>query len=239
MFQNRGIVYTISFWVLLCFLHCFDKYIKINKGGVRMAINKKYGYCRVSTVDQNPERQKDALLNYGIDERDIFIDKVSGKNFERDNYILLKERLLRKGDTLVITELDRFGRNYSEIKKEWHELTEKGISIVILDMPIISTDMKNDTTSKLISDIVFSLLAYIAEKERDNIRERQRQGIEIAKAQGKYKGRKKIECDNFSEVYTKWKNKEFTAREAMRLLGIKPNTFYRMVKDYESSINNK
>lgn len=204
-----------------------------------MEINKKYGYCRVSTADQNPERQKEALIRYGIDERDIFIDKVSGKNFERDNYILLKEHLLRDGDTLVITELDRFGRNYEEIKKEWHELTEKGIHIVILDMPIISTDAKNDVTSKLISDIVFSLLAYIAEKERDKIRERQRQGIEIAKAQGKYKGRKKIECNNFSEVYSMWKNKEFTAREAMRRLGIKANTFYRMVKDYENNINNQ
>lgn len=195
--------------------------------------SKTYGYCRVSTTNQNIERQKKALLKYGVNERDIIIDEISGKDFNRDNYILLKDKLLRAGDTLVITELDRFGRNYEEIKREWKELIEKGINIVVLDMPIISTGDKGDTTKKLIANIVFHLLAYMAEKEREKIKERQRQGINIAKAKGKYKGRKKIESKDFERVYIQWKSGEVTAKKAMELLNMKPNTFYRRAKEYE------
>lgn len=195
--------------------------------------SKTYGYCRVSTTNQNIERQKKALLKYGVNERDIIIDEISGKDFNRDNYILLKDKLLRAGDTLVITELDRFGRNYEEIKREWKELIEKGINIVVLDMPIISTGDKGDITKKLIANIVFHLLAYMAEKEREKIKERQRQGINIAKAKGKYKGRKKIESKDFERAYIQWKSGEVTAKKAMELLNMKPNTFYRRAKEYE------
>ncbi len=196
--------------------------------------NKTYGYARVSTTKQNIERQKEALLKYGVNERDIIVDEMSGKDFNRDNYILLKEQLLRGGDILVITELDRFGRNYEEIKKEWKGLIDRGINIVVLDMPIISTGDKGDTTKKLIADIVFNLLAYMAEKEREKIKERQTQGIKIAKAEGKYKGRKKIECKDFEKVYLQWKEGEITAKKAMETLNLKANTFYRRAKEYEA-----
>lgn len=195
--------------------------------------SKTYGYCRVSTTNQNIERQKKALLKYGVNERDIIIDELSGKDFNRDNYMLLKDKLLRAGDILVITELDRFGGNYEEIKREWKELIEKGVNIVVLDMPIISTGNKGDTTKKLIANIVFHLLAYMAEKEREKIKERQRQGIIIAKAKGKYKGRKKIESKDFERVYIQWKSGEISAKKAMELLNMKPNTFYRRAKEYE------
>ena len=196
--------------------------------------NKTYGYCRISTKDQNSERQRKALLEVGVPERDILTDEKSGKDFSRDSYILLKNQLLRNGDTLVITELDRFGRNYEEIKQEWKELVEMGVNIIVLDMPIISTGNKEDTTKQLISDIVFYLLAYIAEKEREKIKERQRQGIAIAKAEGKYKGRKKIESEDFDKIYSHWKSGEITAKTAMELLKFKPNTFYRRVHEYEA-----
>lgn len=196
--------------------------------------NKIFGYIRVSSKDQNLDRQRAALLEYGVDERDIIEDKISGKNFDRKGYIVLKNSLLRCGDTLVVKELDRLGRNMDQIKFEWQELQANGIDIIIIDTPILNTSNKTDIEKKLISNIVFELLSYMAEKERIKIKTRQAEGIAIAKSKGIYKGRKKIECNNFESIYKEWKSGNITAIAAMDLLGIKKNTFYRRVKEYEN-----
>lgn len=195
-----------------------------------MIDGKMFGYIRVSTAEQNIERQMEALLTHGIVERDIFIDKQSGKDFNRDNYILLK-RILRKGDTLVIKELDRLGRNMDGIKQEWNWFLDNGINIIILDMPILNTENKTDLEKRLISDIVLSLLSYLAEKERLKIRQRQAEGIAIGKSKGVYKGRKRRDLSDFHSLYLKWKEGSLSALEACRQLDISSPTFYRRVKE--------
>ena len=183
--------------------------------------NKQFFYGRVSTREQNEERQLQAARDFGIDERDIYIDKMSGKDFNREQYQILKGQL-RQSDLLVIFSIDRLGRNYDMILSEWRSLIDIGVDIVVLDMPLLDTRNGTDgLTRRFISDLFLQILSYVAEQERINIRNRQRQGIEIAKAQGKYKGRKPIAVDNFEEVYTKWKAGEITARKAMDELGIK------------------
>lgn len=200
-----------------------------------MGNSKIYGYIRVSSKEQNLDRQRQSLTDYGIDERDIIEDKQSGKDFDRSGYLTLKNSLLRSGDTLVIKELDRLGRNMDMIKTEWRELQDKGIDIIVMDTPILNTKDKTDLEKKLISNIVFELLAYMAEKERIKIRTRQAEGIAIAKGKGVYKGRKKIINDNFESVYKEWKAGKITAVKAMELLNMKKNTFYRRVKEFEGS----
>lgn len=197
--------------------------------------NKIFGYIRVSSKEQNTDRQKQALLEYGVDERDIIEDKVSGKDFNRNGYLTLKNSLLRDGDTLVIKELDRLGRNMDMIKNEWQEIQSKGIDIVVLDTPILNTKNKSDLEKKLIANIVFELLTYMAEKERIKIKTRQAEGIAIAKSKGLYKGRKKIVNENFRNVYDDWKKGKLTAVKAIEMLDMKKSTFYRRVKEYESS----
>ena len=200
-----------------------------------MMSNKIFGYIRVSSKEQNTDRQKQALLEYGVDERDIIEDKVSGKDFNRNGYLTLKNSLLRDGDTLVIKELDRLGRNMDMIKNEWQEIQSNGIDIVVLDTPILNTKNKSDLEKKLIANIVFELLTYMAEKERIKIKIRQAEGIAIAKSKGLYKGRKKIVNENFKNVYDDWKNGKLTAVKAIEMLDMKRSTFYRRVKEYESS----
>lgn len=197
--------------------------------------NKIFGYIRVSSKEQNTDRQKQALLEYGVDERDIIEDKVSGKDFNRNGYLTLKNSLLRDGDTLVIKELDRLGRNMDMIKNEWQEIQSKGIDIVVLDTPILNTKNKSDLEKKLIANIVFELLTYMAEKERIKIKTRQAEGIAIAKSKGLYKGRKKIVNENFRNVYDDWKKGKLTAVKAIEMLDMKKSRFYRRVKEYESS----
>ena len=165
---------------------------------------KIYGYARVSTKEQNLDRQLEALKGYGVDERDIITDKASGKNFNREGYTTLKNSLLRKDDTLVIKELDRLGRDMEQIKQEWQELQANEVNIIVLDTPILNTEGKTDLEKKLISNIVFELLSYMAEKERAKIRQRQREGIQALrdKNNGKAKGRPKIEEPlNFKEYF--------------------------------------
>lgn len=199
-----------------------------------MSNNRIFGYVRVSSKEQNLDRQIKALIDYGVDKRDITEDKISGKNFNREGYQLLKHRLLRKGDTLVIKELDRLGRDMEQIKVEWNELQAKGIEIVVIDTPILNTTNKSDIEKKLISNIVFELLSYMAQKERDKIRQRQAEGIEQAKAKGKHLGRPKAEYPlDWYNVYTSWKNREITAKLAMDQLNMKRTTFYKLVKEYE------
>ena len=168
-------------------------------------MEKIFGYARVSSKDQNLDRQIEELIKYGVEERDIIVDKQSGKDFNRNGYKTLKYNLLRNGDTLVIKELDRLGRNMEQIKVEWKELEDVGVNLVVIDNPILNTAGKTDLEKKLISNIVFELLSYMSEKERLKIKQRQAEGIKIAKEKGKKFGRPKVGYpDNWEEVYNRW-----------------------------------
>lgn len=195
------------------------------------------GYVRVSAKDQNEERQVAKMKELGIDERRIFIEKASGKDFDRPVYKSMKEVGLREGDVLYIDSIDRLGRNYEEIKDEWADLTKKlGVDIVVLDMPLLDTRKSKDLTGTLISDIVLQLLGYVAENERTKIKTRQAEGIAKAKERGVYTGRKKMDIDKelFEKLYGEVKRKERTARFAMNELGVKPNTWYNLCKEFET-----
>lgn len=195
--------------------------------------SKKFFYGRVSSKEQNEERQLYQARELGIDERDIYIDKKSGKDFDREQYQLLK-RQLRSSDILFISSIDRLGRNYDLILSEYRSIVDMGCDIVVLDMPLLDTrNTEGGLTKKFISDLFLQVMSYVAEQERLNIRARQRQGIDIAKANGKFKGRKRIDRENFAEVYSTWKTGEITAKQAMHILNLKPNTFYRRVKAFE------
>ena len=202
-----------------------------------MADNITFGYVRVSSDDQNEARQVEKMRELGIDERHIFIDKKSGKDFEREQYRAMIA-MLREGDLVCIASLDRLGRNYREMGQEWEAITKvKKADILVLDMAdILDTRKKTDLTGTLISDMVVRLLSYVAEKERDSIRARQAEGIAIAKAEGKYQGRKAIEVDKeaFEKVYSEVVRGERTNRYAMQKLGLKPNTYYRVVNEYKT-----
>ena len=195
------------------------------------------GYVRVSTIDQNEERQVKKMLDLGIDERHVFVEKASGKNFDRPVYQGMKSATLREGDVLYIDSIDRLGRNYEEIKNEWADLTRRmKVDIVVLDMPLLDTRNEKDLTGTLISDIVLQLLGYVAENERNKIRTRQAEGIARAKAKGVYTGRKPIEVDKekFERLYGEVKRKERTARYAMKELGVKNNTWYRLCEEFDT-----
>ena len=198
---------------------------------------RKFFYARISTKDQTLERQIVEAKKLGIDESYIFLEVASGKDFKRPEYQLLK-RMLREGDVLYIKSLDRLGRNKQMILDEWNELVKvKKVDIVILDMPLLDTTKYKDMNGleNLISDIILQLLSYMAEDERIRTKERQREGIKIAREKGIKFGRRKIDPgEKFEEVYQEWKSGQITAVKAMEMLGLKSNTFYRRVKEYES-----
>lgn len=187
-----------------------------------------YGYARVSTKEQNEQRQIVALEEFGLQRRQIFVDKQSGKDFERTNYRRLV-RKLKEGDTLVVKSIDRLGRNYDEILEQWRIITkEKCAAIVVLDMPLLDTRKNRDLTGTLIADIVLQLLSYVAQTEREFIHQRQAEGIAVAKAQGVRFGRPPTERpETFPIVHQAWLNKEISAREAGRRLGVSHKTFLR------------
>ena len=187
---------------------------------------KIYGYIRVSTKEQNEDRQWLAMREFGINDRDIFMDKQSGKDFERPKYKRLIKRL-KPGDTLVIKSIDRLGRNYEEILEQWRIITrEKKAAIVVLDMPLLDTRQGRDLTGTLIADIVLQLLSYVAQTEREFIRQRQAEGIAAAKARGVHMGRAPMEIpESFSAVYERWKCGEVSGRGAAKMLGVAQHTF--------------
>jgi len=191
-----------------------------------------FGYGRVSSKDQNEARQLKAFKDFDIDDRDIYIDKKSGKDFDREQYQLLKN-ILREDDLLVIQSIDRLGRNYEMIVNEWKDITKNiKADIMVLDMPLLDTRQKKDLLGTFINDLILGLLSYVAQTEREKIKIRQRQGIDIALANGVKFGRPKVQRpDNYNEVIELWKDKKITAREAMKQLNLKPNTFYNMVKE--------
>ncbi|WP_411844446.1 recombinase family protein [Salinicoccus sp. HZC-1] len=195
---------------------------------------RRFGYIRVSSKDQNEGRQKEVMKSMDINERDIYLDKQSGKNFERANYQLLK-RIIRKGDILYIHSLDRFGRNKEEILQEWNDLTKNiETDIVVLDMPLLDTIQYKDSMGTFIADLVLQILSWMAEEERERIRKRQREGIDLALQNGVQFGRPAV-CvsEEFREVYRRWKAKEITAVQAMQESGVKKTSFYKLVKVLE------
>jgi len=201
--------------------------------------NRKFGYIRVSSKDQNEGRQLEAMRKMGINERDIYLDKQSGKNFERANYQLLK-RIIRKGDILYIHSLDRFGRNKEVILQEWNDLTKNiEADIVVLDMPLLDTTQYKDSMGTFIADLVLQILSWMAEEERERIRKRQREGIDLASQNGIQFGRPTVfVSEDFKEVYRKWKSKELTAVQAMQETGVKKTSFYKLVKALEEETVN-
>ncbi|NJE43801.1 recombinase family protein [Massilimicrobiota sp. SW1139] len=189
-----------------------------------------YGYVRVSSKDQCEDRQLLALKEFGIVERNIYTDKISGKNFNRPQYHRLMKKL-KQGDVVVILSIDRLGRNYDEIQNQWRIITkEKQADIVVLDMPLLDTrkSQNNDLTGTFIADLVLQILAYVAQIERENIKQRQKEGIHAAKCRGVQFGRpRKNIPDNFDDVKEKWEKSEINSRQAAQILGISQNTFLR------------
>ncbi len=202
---------------------------------------KIYGYARVSTKEQNLDRQLLALEKY-VERESILIDKASGKDTNRDSYQALKGALgLREGDTLYITSLDRLSRNKQDIKQELEWFREKKVRLKILDLPtsLVEVPEGQEWILEMITNILVEVLASIAEQERLTIRKRQAEGIAAAKLKGKHMGRPKMVVpDNFEAVYHRWKQNEITARAAMQSLGLTSSTFYRMVRKYEKSVPN-
>ena len=187
---------------------------------------KLYGYIRVSTKDQNEDWQKPAMFDFGVSEKNLYMDKQSSKDFERPGYQKLM-RKIKPGDTLVIKSIDRLGRNYEEILEQWRTITrDKKAAIVVLDMPLLDTRQGRDLTGTLIADIVLQLLSYVAQTEREFIRQRQAEGIAAAKARGVHMGRAPMEIpEEFTPVYDQWKRGEISGRGAAKKLGVAQHTF--------------
>lgn len=193
--------------------------------------NTTYGYVRVSSKDQNEARQMIAMREFGIIEKDIFVEKQSGKDFNRPQYKKLIRRV-KAGDTIVIKSIDRLGRNYDEIIEQWRIITkEKQAAIVVLDMPLLDTRQGRDLTGTLIADIVLQLLSYVAQTEREFIRRRQAEGIAAAKAKGVRFGPKPMaKPQEYESLYQSWKAGLISSRDAAKRLGVSHTTFLRWVR---------
>ncbi len=196
-----------------------------------------YGYIRVSSRDQNESRQRIALAAAGIAPENIYLDRQSGKDFQRPQYRRLL-RKLKKEDLLCIQSIDRLGRNYEEILQQWRVLTkEKGVDISVLDMPLLDTRRGKDLMGTFLSDIVLQVLSFAAENERVNIRQRQSEGIAAAKARGVRFGRPPLPLpDNFPEVYAAWQNKQLTLKEAAAACRMPTGTFYAKARRQKNTV---
>ena len=195
---------------------------------------KIYGYMRVSSKEQNEDRQRIALIEMGVQEKNIYMDKLSGKDFNRPQYKKLVKKL-KPGDLLYILSIDRLGRNYEEIQNQWRILTKEiGIEICVLDMPLLDTRNGKDLMGTFLSDVVLQILSFVAENERENIKQRQREGISAAKARGVRFGRPPLPLpDTFQTAVLNWKAGSITASEAARICGMPLSTFRYKVSRYE------
>ncbi|MCX4345017.1 MAG: recombinase family protein [Kineothrix sp.] len=195
-----------------------------------------YGYIRVSSRDQSEDRQLIALKEAGVSEQNIYLDKQSGKDFNRPQYKQLLQKL-KKNDLLYIKSIDRIGRNYEEILQQWRTLTkQKGIDIVVLDMPLLDTRRGRDLMGTFLSDIVLQILSFVAENERTNIRQRQAEGIAAAKAKGVRFGRPPLPLpDNFYEIHKAWRARKITLKEAAQACHMPVGTFYGKARKLENA----
>ena len=202
-------------------------------------IMKRYAYIRVSTKEQNIARQVEAMKAIGILEKHMFIDKQSGKDFLRNEYCKLL-RIIKEGDTIYIKSIDRLGRNYDEIIEQWHTIVKRNVDIVVLDFPLLNTkEQVNGLTGKFIADLVLQILSYVAQIERENIKQRQKEGIAIAKENGARFGRKRKEKPKcLKECYGMWKNHTITEREAARRMHVSNHTVKRWFQELECNETN-
>jgi len=193
-----------------------------------------YGYIRVSSKDQNEDRQLMAMSKLKIPSENIFIDKQSGKDFERTKYKTLVEKL-KIGDTLFIVSIDRLGRNYEEIQSQWRILTkDMGVDVAVIDMPLLDTRLHKDLIGTFISDIVLQILSFVAQSERENIRKRQAEGIYSAKLRGVQFGRPlKSAPNDFDSLVKKWERQQISTNEIIKLCGFSRSTFYRRLYEYQ------
>ncbi len=194
---------------------------------------KRYGYIRVSSTDQNEDRQRLAMARAEVLEKDIYLDKQSGKDFERPQYKRLVKKL-RPGDLLCILSIDRLGRNYEEIQRQWRLLTkELGVDICVLDMPLLDTRSGKDLMGTFIADLVLQILSFVAQNERESIRTRQAQGIAAARARGVHLGRPVMAApENFGKIVRAWEERTITFQEALGRSGLRQSTFYRRLREY-------
>lgn len=201
-------------------------------------VKKKFAYIRVSSQEQNEDRQVDTMKSLGIDERDIFIDKASGKNLERPKYQALKA-VAREGDTIVFDSITRLSRNMQDIQKEYQYFIDTGINLEFVKEPMLNTAAKTDDILKqAVNNIILTILAAFAQKEREDIKKRQAEGISAARARGKHLGRPKLKLTAeqqkiWHDLYPKWKSKEITATYFMQQLNVKRTSFYKVVQIYE------
>lgn len=194
-------------------------------------MTNSYGYVRVSSTDQNEDRQLKAMADAGVPLKNIFIDKQSGKDFDRPQYIKMVRRL-RKNDILFVLSIDRLGRNYEEIQRQWRILTkEVGVDICVIDMPLLDTRNGKDLMGTLIADIVLQILSFVAQTERENIKKRQAQGIAAAKARGVKFGRPRKEVPGFQELLLKQEKGLMSISEIIEMCNISESTFYRRKKN--------
>lgn len=192
-----------------------------------------YGYIRVSSTDQNEDRQLIALHEVGVTDKNIYMDKLSGKDFNRPQYKKLMKKM-RSGDLLFILSIDRLGRNYEEIQNQWRILTKEiGIDICVIDMPLLDTRTCKDLMGTFIADLVLQILSFVAQSERENIKKRQEQGIAAAKAKGVHMGRpvKKVP-DNFGLLVKQWEKKKIPLEQVLQECGMSEATFYRRLREY-------
>ena len=201
-------------------------------------MHKEYGYARVSTREQNLDRQIDALIQAGVNERDIVTDKASGKDMERDGYRLFKERMLREGDALVIKSLDRLSRSKEDILQELRYYKDQHIKVKVLDLPttLMQVPEGQEWIFEMVNNIIIEVLSSIAQQERETIRQRQEEGIASAKLKGKHLGRPRATFPtNWEQVYARWAAGQITAVAAMQELGMKRSTFYKLVQQWQAA----
>lgn len=203
-----------------------------NIGGGRL---ERYGYVRVSAIDQNEARQLLEMKKLGIKPENIFIDKQSGKDFNRPEYLKLMKRL-KKGDLLYVKAIDRLGRNYKEIQNQWRIITkEMEIDVVVIDMPLLDTRVYKDLMGTFIADLVLQVLSFVAESERENIKKRQEEGIKAAKLRGVVFGRPvKVPPDDFAHIVGRWESGQISAQDAARLSDMSIATFYRRLREFRT-----
>ncbi len=192
-----------------------------------------YGYVRISSLDQNEDRQLDAMDECAVPTGNVFVDKMSGKDFRRPQYQKLVQ-VLRSGDLLFILSIDRLGRDYEEVQNQWWILTKKiGVDICVIDMPLLDTRNGKDLMGTFIADLVLQILSFVAQNERENIRRRQAEGIASAKARGVKFGRPKVQVsDDFGKIIWAWKTQRITTEEAVERCGVSRATFYRRLSEY-------
>lgn len=218
----------------------FLEFVKVylyeyNGGNIKMSETRTYYYARVSTNEQNLDRQLEAFRQLGAEEKYIFTDKQSGKNLERTNYQILRNNILRSGDTLVIKSLDRLSRNKFDIKSELEYYKQNGIRVKVIDMPTTMIELDGqEWIVEMVNNIIIEVLSSVAEQERQETRKRQAEGIAAAQKRGQHLGRHEIDFPlNWVEVYVRWKRKEIKANTAMEILNLKRTTFYKLVNKYE------